>query len=65
MDDSLATFGELAGGLDHHQTGDRHQMAQKLIGKMSRENPLWSVPRLQTKLCLLGHDLAGSTVAKY
>ena len=24
----LATLGELAGGLDHRQTGDRHQMAQ-------------------------------------
>src|SRR5262245_42163269 len=28
LGDSLATLEELAGGLDHRQTGDRHQMAQ-------------------------------------
>ena len=28
LGDSLATLEELAGGLDHCQTGDRHQMAQ-------------------------------------
>jgi hypothetical protein len=28
LDDSLATLEELAGGLDHRQTGDRYQMAQ-------------------------------------
>jgi len=38
---------------------------RELIGKMSRENPLWGVPRLQTELRLLGYDLAESTVAKY
>src|SRR5262245_37541949 len=36
-----------------------------LIGKMSRENPLWGVPRIQAELRLLGYDLAESTVAKY
>jgi putative transposase len=36
-----------------------------LIGKMSRENPLWGVPRFQAELRLLGYDLAESTVAKY
>jgi hypothetical protein len=84
----LATLGELAGGVDHHQTGDRHQMAQgftlywrwkskspvgppkidneirELIGNMSRENPLWGVPRTQAELRLLEYDLAESTVAK-
>jgi len=38
---------------------------RELIGKMSRENPLWGVPRIQAELRLLGHDLAESTVAKY
>ena len=79
------------GGLDHRQTGDRHQMAQTrlsvilamevegsvgrpkidqeirgLIGKMSRGNPLWGVPRIQAELRLLGYDLSenGLFVAK-
>src|SRR5262249_12036402 len=38
---------------------------RELIGKMSRENPLWGVPRIQAELRLLGHDVAESTVAKY
>ena len=38
---------------------------RELIEKMSRENPLWGVPRIQAELCLLGFDLAESTVAKY
>jgi putative transposase len=38
---------------------------RELIGKMSRENPLWGVPRLQAELHLLGYDLTESTVAKY
>jgi putative transposase len=38
---------------------------RELIGKMSRENPLWGVPRIQAELRLLGLDLAESTVAKY
>ena len=38
---------------------------RELIGKMSRENPLWGVPRIQAELHLLGYDLAESTVAKY
>jgi putative transposase len=38
---------------------------RELIGKMSRENPLWGVPRLQAELRLLCLDLAESTVAKY
>ena len=38
---------------------------RELIRKMSRENPLWGVPRIQAKLRLLGLDLAESTVAKY
>jgi len=36
-----------------------------LIREMSRENPLWGVPRIQAELRLLGLDLAESTVAKY
>jgi putative transposase len=38
---------------------------RELIGKMSRENPLWGVPRIQAELRLLGYDVAESTVAKY
>jgi putative transposase len=38
---------------------------RELIGKMSRETPLWGVPRLQAELRLLGYNLAESTVAKY
>jgi putative transposase len=38
---------------------------RELIGKMSRENPLRGVPRIQAELRLLGYDLAESTVAKY
>ena len=38
---------------------------RELIRKMSRENLLWGVPRIQAELRLLGHDLAESTVAKY
>ncbi len=36
-----------------------------LIGRMSRENPLWGAPRIQAELRLLGHQLAESSVAKY
>jgi transposase InsO family protein len=39
--------------------------ARRLIRRMSRENPLWGVPRIRDELRLLGHDLAASTVAKY
>ena len=36
-----------------------------LIRRMSRENPTWGTPRIQSELRLLGHDIADSTVAKY
>jgi len=32
---------------------------------MSRENPTWGVPRIQSELALLGHDVCEATVAKY
>src|SRR5262249_33941062 len=38
---------------------------RELIRRMSRDNPLWEVPRLQAELRLLGFDVAESTVAKY
>jgi len=41
------------------------QGIRELIRKMSRENPLWGVPRIQSELHLLGFDVAESTVAKY
>ena len=36
-----------------------------LIHRMSRENPTWGAPRIQSELALLGHNVAESTVAKY
>jgi putative transposase len=36
-----------------------------LIRRMSRENPLWGVPRIQAELQLLGFNVAESTIAKY
>ncbi len=36
-----------------------------LIRRMSKENPTWGAPRIQSELALLGHDVAESTVAKY
>ncbi len=38
---------------------------RKLIRRMSRENPIWGVPRIQSELALLGHTVAESTVRKY
>ncbi len=36
-----------------------------LIHRMSRENPTWGTPRIQSELRLLGHEVAESTVDKY
>jgi len=36
-----------------------------LIRRMSRENPVWGVPRIQAELHLVGYEIAESTVAKY
>ena len=36
-----------------------------LIRRMSRENPTWGVPRIQSELRLLGYEVADSTVARY
>ena len=33
--------------------------------QMSRENPTWGAPRIQSELPLLGFEVADSTVAKY
>jgi transposase InsO family protein len=38
---------------------------RELIRRMSRENPLWGAPHIQSELKLLGHTVAESTVAKY
>ena len=38
---------------------------RKLIKRMSRDNPTWGVPRIQSELHLLGYAVAESTVAKY
>jgi hypothetical protein len=38
---------------------------RSLIRRMCRENPTWGVPRIQSELALLGHNVAESTVAKY
>jgi putative transposase len=36
-----------------------------LIRRMSRENPMWGTPRIQSELALLGHDVAEATATKY
>ena len=38
---------------------------QRLIQRMSRENPLWGTPRIQSELALLGPIVAESTVDQY
>jgi len=38
---------------------------RKLIRRMSRENPLWGTPRIQSELALLGYVVAESTIDKY
>ena len=41
------------------------QEIRDLIRRMSRENPTWGAPRIESELRLLGHDVAEKTVAKY
>ena len=36
-----------------------------LIGRMSKENPLWGAPRIHGELLMLGIEVAQSTVARY
>jgi len=38
---------------------------RSLIRRMSRENPTWGVPRIQSELALLGHTVSEATVRKY
>src|SRR5262245_14985599 len=38
---------------------------RELIRRISRENPLWCVPRIQSELRLLGFNVTEKTVAKY
>ncbi|SRR6266545_1421157 len=38
---------------------------RKLIGEMSRANPLWGAPRIHGELLKLGFEVAQSTVARY
>lgn len=38
---------------------------RRLIRRLSHENPLWGVPRLQAELQLLGHCASEATIRKY
>ncbi len=38
---------------------------RRLIRRMSRENPSWGVPRIQSELALLGHTISEAIVRKY
>ena len=38
---------------------------RSLIRRMSRENPLWGTPRIQSELRLLGYETSKATVDKY
>ena len=38
---------------------------RNLIRRMSRENPSWGVPRIQSEVSLLGHTVSEATVRKY
>src|SRR5260370_20539690 len=38
---------------------------RELIGKMSRENPLWGAPRIHGELLKLGIDIGETSVGKY
>ena len=38
---------------------------RELIRRISRENPLWGAPRIQSELRLLGFNVTEKTVAKY
>jgi putative transposase len=38
---------------------------RQLIRKMSRENPLWGVPRIHGELLKLGIDIGETSVGKY
>ena len=38
---------------------------RRLIRRMSRDNPSWGIPRIQSELALLGHIVSETTVSKY
>ncbi len=38
---------------------------RKMIRQMSRENPLWGTPRIQSELRLLGYEVSQPTIDKY
>ena len=43
----------------------KDRQIRRLIRQLARDNPLWGVPRMQSELRLLGHEIARATITKY
>ena len=43
----------------------RSRAVRDLIGRMSRENPLWGAPHIPGELLKLGIEISETSVAKY
>ena len=47
------------------RTAEDRSRDSQVDRRMSRENPTWGVPRIQSELALLGHTVSEATVRKY